>query len=306
MMGSKIDCVWYVSAFRRPWEAAVIDSLAAALKAKKGELKTPQVYVAGGTANFRIDGILSWNSLTFFERAAAVLFKGSLWHLWGDPPFWWGWIRLRARTVHTVLDNSPKWRGHPTRFFAEQARQGESLIAPTFDAKIDWTDGKSKGDDEEGKVEKKPSTLLLAAPLDKNLAEALDSGIDGIPVRTSEVGASETETSLKRGHALFTDDSPSNVLLAAYLTMRGVPVVGCDAPLLQAVLGAGGYVAVPRGGDRSSWTKALGDVMSEAGRSASAGARHFLKKNYAASDAVESLEKLYRSATSRGAAKGKS
>ncbi|MDR1376851.1 MAG: hypothetical protein LBJ22_05020 [Synergistaceae bacterium] len=286
-----MDCIWYVSSFRRPWEAAVIGSLAAALKA--GGVKAPQVYVEGGTANFRIDGILSWNSLTFFERAAIVLFKGNLWHLWGDAPLWWRWIRLRARTVHTLLDTRPRWKGHPTRFFPEQAHEGESLIVPTFDSKVAWA---KDGDDLQG------STLLLAAPPDKNLSEALA----GSEVRGLALDAAETETSLKRGAALFTDDHPSNVLLAAYLTMQGVPVMAYDAPLLKSVLGLGGYVAVPRDDDKTSWPKAVCDVMSETGRAASASARRFLKKNYSAPDAVKSLENLYQSVTNPSGAKGKS
>jgi glycosyltransferase involved in cell wall biosynthesis len=160
------------------------------------------------------------------------------------------------------------------------------VIIPTFDAKIDWIDDKN---------EDELSTLLLAVPPDENLHQALvDSRIEGISLEESE-----TETFLKRGKALFTDDSPSNVLLAAYLTMRGVSVVAYDAPLLRAVLGPGGYIAVPHDeeGARWTWTKILDDAMSEAGRSASASARRFLKKNYAASDAVESLEKLYQSVT---------
>ncbi|MDR2178705.1 MAG: hypothetical protein LBP21_00225 [Synergistaceae bacterium] len=295
-MKAKIDCVWYVSSFRRPWEAAVIGNLAAALKTKKSELKTPQIYVEGGPANFRVEGILSWDSLTFFERTATVLFKGNLWHLWGEPPSWWGWIRLRARTVHTPLDTRPgqrgQWRGHPTRFFAEQAHEGESVIVPTFDAKVAWASGRDEEDSQ-------ASTLLLAAAPDPNLSEALaEAGIEALPLEASE-------SSLKRGRALFTDDHPSNALLAAYLTMQGVPVMAQDTPLLKALLGPGGYIAAPRGGDKSGWTKALGDVMSENGRSASASARRFLKKNYGVSDAVESLEKLYRSVTGASAVKEK-
>ena len=292
-----MDCVWYVSSFRRPWEAAVIGNLAMALKTKKGGLKAPQVYVKGGTASFRADGILSWDSLTFFERAATVLFKGNLWHLWGDAPLWWGWIRLRARTVHTVLDTRPKWRGHPTRFFAEQAHEGESLIVPTFDVKIAWTNG---GDEEDSQT----STLLLAAEPDTDLREIFtESGIEALPIEAIPPEAPETGASLKRGKALFTDDQPSNVFLAAYLTMQGIPVMAYDTPLLKAVLGIGGYIAAPHDGDKSRWTKALGDVMSEAGRSASASARRFLKKNYGASDAVNSLEKLYQSVTSPSGAR---
>jgi hypothetical protein len=273
----------------------VIGSLATALKTKKGT--SPRVYVEGGTAHFRVDGILSWNSLTFFERAAIVLFKSGLWHLWGDAPSWWGWVRLRARTVHTALDARPRWKGHPTRLFAERAHEGESVISPTFDVKVAWADNGSEG--VLSASTPTPALFLATAP-NEALREVLaDSEIEGISLEVPE-----TEAFLKKGKALFTDDSPSNVLLAAYLTMQGVPVLAHDAPLLKAVLGFGGYIVAPPDGDdpmegRSRWTKALNDAMSEAGRSASASARRFLKENYTAPAAADSLEKLYRSVMRR-------
>ncbi|MDR2527541.1 MAG: hypothetical protein LBD04_00785 [Synergistaceae bacterium] len=278
-MRAEIDCVWYVSGFRRPWEAAVVSNLAAALKGRDFLTRSLRVYVSGGTANFHVDGVLSWNSLTFFERAALVLFRGRLWHLWGDAPLWWRWVRLRARTVHTSLDARPKWRGHPTRLFAEQARDGESLIVPAFEAKVAWADG---GGGEE------PQALLLAVEPSEVQREALaEMGIEIIPLNTPDVSA----LSLKKGRALFIDDSPSNALLAAYLTLQGVPVAARDASLIRAVLGPGGYTT-PEGDGKEDWKKAVGEAMSEAGRSASASARRFLKTRY--STAGESLETLYR------------
>ena len=69
-----------------------------------------------------------------------------------------------------------------------------------------------------------------------------------------------------------------------------------DAPLVRAVLGSGGYVA-PGGDGKEDWKRAFREAMSEAGRSASASARRFLKANYSTSDAGESLETLYRAVT---------
>ena len=290
-----IRCVWYVSGFRRPWEAAVIGSLAAALKTLKPESCSLQIYTEGGTANLRFGGALSWNSLTFFERMRIVLFGGRLWHLWGDAPSWWGWVRLRARTIHTSLSPAPNWKGHPTRLFAEQAGEGESRITPTFDVKAAWTDENNAGG---------AHALLLATRPSDALREALlESKIETVPLE-----AAEMDTSLKRGGAVLVDNSPSNVLLAAYLTMRGVPVlVDSGASLLKTLLGPGGYISpqnaageatvTDQTASKAAWKEALSKALSEAGRTTSAGARHFLKENYSLSDSAESLERLYRATT---------
>jgi hypothetical protein len=279
------NCVWYVSGFRRPWEAAVVDGLAAASKAKG--LSPLQVYVEGGTANFHVEGTMSWRSLTFFERLAAVLFRGKLWHLWGKAPFWWGLVRFRARTVHTSLDDAPKWQGHPTRLFEGQARHGESLIAPTFGGKVAWA-GKEKG-------EEASSLLILAAAPGAALRGVMEeSGMTGIPL-TEAV----TDSTLQRGGLLFAGETPSDALLAAYLTVQGIPVTAAsETPFLSAVLGRGGYI-VPRADDREGWRTALGEAVSEAGRAAAASARRFLKDRYEPAEAAKSLETLYRAVTGK-------
>ncbi|MDR1379016.1 MAG: hypothetical protein LBJ36_08185 [Synergistaceae bacterium] len=290
-----MECIWYISGFRRPWEAAVVGNLAVALGAG-GEF-SPRVYAESGTANFRVEGVLSWKSLTFFERAVIVLFKGRLWHLWGDAPFWWGWVRLRARTLHTSLDVQPQWRGHPTRLFAEQVQEGESRIIPSFEIKVAWTD-------REGSP---TSVLLLALQPDKALDEALkenlkeikkimeevlpEGGVEGIAIDGSEMFQSEL---LKKCRVLFIDDSPSNALLAAYLTMQGVPVITRDGPLSRSVLGPGGYLTL-QGGAKEDWRAVLQEALSEKGRSTSASARRFLKENYSVRGATETLTELYRS-----------
>jgi hypothetical protein len=293
------DCIWYVSGFRHPWEAAVIDGLAAALKAKG--CSSLRVCVDGGTANFHAEGVVSWRSLTFFEKLAVVFFKGKLWHLWGKAPFWWGLVRLRARTVHTSLDDAPDWRGHPTRFFEAQARHGESLISPAFEAKAAWA-GKEKGEE---MGEESSSAVILAGTPSAALREALEEsgesgelGLTGV----SQAGA-VTDSILRRGKILFAGESPSDALLAAYLTMQGIPVVAeSETTFLSAVLGRGGYI-VPKTGDKSdkadkkSWKAALDSAASEAGRASSASARRFLQDRYGTGSAVKSLETLYRTVT---------
>lgn len=280
------SCIWYVSGFERPWEAAAIGNLAAALKAKGVPL---QVYVEGGTGNLRVDGVLSWNSLTFFERLAAVLFRGRFWHLWGKAPFWWRWVRLRARTVHTSIDALPEWKGHPTRLFVEQVREGESLLKPTFEVRVAWA-----GDFSDTESEDSSSTLLLAFSPTDSLCEALERfEISTVSLAgRKSVSASE----LRKGRIAVVDDEPTNALLAAWLTMQGLPVIALKSSLIRSLLGKDGYIAVSEDtGD--AWFDALEAARSEAGRTAAAGARRFLKENFTASASAESLIDLYRSVT---------
>ncbi|MCL2010186.1 MAG: hypothetical protein FWG71_06520 [Synergistaceae bacterium] len=271
-----LSCVWYVSGFKQTWEADVIGNLAEAMKSRGVSLR---VYAKGGTARFRVGEVMSWNSLTFFERMKTVLFRGKLWHLWGDAPLWWGLVRLRARTVHTSLSKKPCWRGHPTRFFKEQASDGENRILPTFEPKAAWTD--SWGSDE-------PDAALILA-WDKDPDTRQD-------ILESWTSVSDTDDEkFKHCKILVVDGSPTNALQAAFMTMRGIPVVARDAPLIREVLGPGGYIAAPQAGDRPGWEKALSDAALDAGRATSATARRFLKENYGARAAADSLESLYES-----------
>ena len=276
----KLSCVWYVSGFRQPWEADVIGNLAEALKARGVFLR---VYVKGGTASLHVEEVMSWNSLTFFERMKAVFFGGKLWHLWGDAPLWWGLVRLRARTVHTSLSAKPRWKGQPTRLFKAQASDGENRILPTFEPKAAWTADFSRSwlDDE------RDEALLIPAwgkdaKTCKDIVETWD-------VLLTEAG----DERFARSKVIVVDGTPSNALYAAFMTMRGVPVVAQDSSLIREVLGPGGYVAAPESDDKSEWKKALSTAASDAGRSISAAARRFLKENYGTSAAAESLESLY-------------
>ena len=276
------DCVWYVSGFRQPWEADVISNLVETLKSRGMPL---HVYSKGGTARIRAGDVMSWNSLTFLERMKAVLFRGNLWHLWGDAPAWWGLVRLRARTIHTSLEAKPNWRGHPTRLFKEQADDGENRILPTFEFKTTWTDfSHSLPDDEQDEAVLIPNWNEDAGT-SKNISEAWTSLL-----------AEAADGRFRRSKVLVVDGTPSSALQAAFMTMRGVPVVARDAPLIREILGPEGYVAAPPAAQNiSEWKRALETAASDAGRLISAGARRFLKENYGAAAAAESLENLYES-----------
>ncbi|MCR5346431.1 MAG: hypothetical protein K6E38_01525 [Fretibacterium sp.] len=125
-----IPCVWYVSRTVNPWEQSLIDSMAASLRARGGNVS---LYVDGGTAE--LGEACSWRALTGLERAGRILGRGALWHLWGKAPSWWWLIRLRFRAVHTSFDEKPAWAGYPSRLFPDSARNGESVIIPTFAAR---------------------------------------------------------------------------------------------------------------------------------------------------------------------------
>jgi len=218
-----------------------------------------------------------------------VFFAGNkLWHLWGDAPYWWGLVRLRARTVHTSLSAKVSWRGHPTRLFKEQARDGENIILPTFEAKASWTDfSYSWLDDELGHA------VIIPA--------WNDAGTCKVILESWGAVAETDHERFKNSKILAVDDTPSNALQAAFVTMRGVPVVAQDSPLIREVLGPGGFIPVEKQAinNHSEWEKALSTAASDTGRSTSAAARRFMKENYAAAAAAESLENLY-AAVSRG------
>ncbi|MDR1731215.1 MAG: hypothetical protein LBR61_03890 [Synergistaceae bacterium] len=269
------NCIWYVSGFHRPWEASMVGNLATALKTAGFPV---QVYVAGGTKDIRVEGVLSWKSLTMFERLAVVLFRGDLWHLWGNPPFWWRFIRLRARTVHTLLEESPAWQGHPTRLFPEQTLEGESLVKPTFETKVALT-----GDSPESL-----SALLLALPP----TEPLQKAVEALAWETAPV--KKTGSAPVSGGAIFVDDAPSNALLAAWATMQGIPVVARKSSLLGGLLGREGYLAAGED-SQDAWVEVLKAARSEEGRGASVSARRFLKEKFSSANAAESLIELYSS-----------
>ena len=134
-----ISCTWYVSKISHPWERAMIGDMGVALRARGFGVS---IYTDGGTMDFGVDGVFSWRSLTGLERVRLILSSaGTLWHLWGEPPAWWSLVRVRSRTVHTSWMPAPAWRGHPSRLFAEQAGDGETVIKPTFESRLVHTEG---------------------------------------------------------------------------------------------------------------------------------------------------------------------
>ncbi|MBQ9564093.1 MAG: hypothetical protein IJU98_00765 [Synergistaceae bacterium] len=112
--------------------------MASAFRERGGKVT---VYMDGAMGDAGADGVYAWKALTGWERLITVLGSGGgMWHLWGDAPFWWGWIRLRSRTAHTAFkersSDKVSWRGYPSRLVPEDAREGEAVLVPAFGARV--------------------------------------------------------------------------------------------------------------------------------------------------------------------------
>lgn len=148
-----LSCTWYVT-LRKPWETFMLGCIASELN-KYGVNTT--IYTDGGTDGFENLDVLSWVSLRPFEKFFIVTGKGKLWHLWEAEnsriPSWWRIVRARARTMHTKLENSGRWLGHPSLISRALASNGETIIPPAFEAMVDPTGQKWLPSSDEMEVE---------------------------------------------------------------------------------------------------------------------------------------------------------
>lgn len=278
-----VSCTWYVSKISHPWERAMIGDMGAALRARGFGVS---IYTDGGTMDFGVDGVFSWRSLTGLERVKLILSSaGTLWHLWGEPPAWWSLVRVRSRTVHTSWMPAPAWRGHPSRLFAEQAGDGETVIKPTFESRLAQPGGEAGGSSPRA-----PAVYVNLASAKPALVKAIsDLKCPVLDLGTGRFGASSAKTG-----CLVSGDSPSEALLAAVLTLQGLAVVGPNSPYLHALLGDEGYLSV-EGDEEGAWRDAIAQALSERGRALSTSARHVIKTRYSAAECALSLEAMYRS-----------
>ena len=292
-----IPCVWYVSKTIRPWERTLIGDMASALRAREASVT---LYADGGTKGMELDEVQSWSALTAFERAGRVLLSGrALWHLWGRAPSWWWLIRLRFRTVHTSLDEDPIWRGHPTRLLREQALEGESLLAPTFESHVSRSQSPLLKDEDEA-----PAIYLGPGSVTNALKSALKNPLTrfgDVPI-INLTGAHISPTSARSG-VLVAGAGPSEALRSAALTMQGLTVIAlrgskrsrAGADSLEALLGAEGYFPVHEDSE-GAWQDALEEALSDQGRQRAISARHHVKERYSAGRCADSLIETYSEA----------
>lgn len=277
-----VPCIWYVSKIAHSWERAMIGNMGAALKARGFGFF---IYTDGGTTDFCVEGVLSWRSLTGLERMRLILSSaGGLWHLWGEAPPWWSLVRVRSRTVHTSWRPAPAWRGHPSRLFAEQACDGETVIKPTFESRLAQPEETADGSSQLSR-----SVYVNLASAKPNLARALSA----LECPIMDLGTGRFGTGSAKSGCFVSGDGPSEALLAAALTMQGLAVVGPDSSYLHSLLGDEGYFSVAGDGEEA-WQDAIRQALSDQGRALATSARHVIKTRYSAAECASSLEAMYR------------
>ena len=278
-----VPCIWYASKIAHPWERAMIGNMGAALRARGVGLS---IYTDGGTMDFCLDGVLSWRALTLLERMRLILSStGALWHLWGEAPRWWGFVRMRSRTVHTSWRPNPVWRGHPSRIFTEQADDGETVIKPTFESRLVHS---------EGAVDVPPDGSRAVYVKLESASAPLRKAVAALSCPVVDLGTGRVGASAAKSGCFVSGDGPSEALHAAAMTMQGLAVVGPDTPYLHSLLGDEGYFSVGEDGE-DAWKDAINQALSEKGRALAISARHAIKTRYSASDCADSLEAMYRS-----------
>ena len=288
------ECYWYIGASLRPWESAVAGALARALLKEGFPLRC---FTGGGGENLGIPDLLSWNSLTLLERSVLIAARGALWHLWGTPPFWWKFLRVRARTVHTRFDGICEWKGHPTRLAASLCSEGETYIPPAFDVKVHWIEDGTATEKED------PSPLFLLSRGTreewKTFGNAADEFSGALQDPEEELGGGKLPSS---GNAFLILPRPelSSALLAAHGALMGIPAAAVPSPLFDEILGKDGYIRFPPSKDREELLPSLRLLLGDDGRNASAAARRYGAEQFPPSKGAGKLLHLYRTLSGRG------
>ena len=286
-------CYWYIGASLHPWESAVAGALARALLKEGLPLRC---FSGGGGENLGIPDLLSWSSLTFLERSVLVGTRGSLWHLWGPAPFWWNFLRIRARTVHTRFDGICEWKGHPTRLASSLCSAGETYIPPTFDVKVHWIE-----DDAAAEKEDAPPLFLLHQGTReewKTFGSAAGE-MSGLLRDTEEESGGGKLPSSGNAFLMLPRPSLSSVLLAAHGALMGIPSAAPSSPLFDEILGKDGYVRLPPPGNREEIITSLNLLAGDGGRNASASARRHGTEQFPPSKGTAKLLSLYRALSGR-------
>ena len=282
------ECFWYIGESLRPWESAVAGALARALLKEGLPLRC---FSGGGGENLGIPDLLSWNSLTLVERTVLIGTKGALWHLWGEPPFWWNFLRIRARTVHTRFDGVCEWKGHPTRLAASLCSAGETYIPPSFDVKIHWIEDGAAPENEDA-----PPLFVLSEGSweERKLFGGAAGELSGTLQITEEDSWGGKLPPSGNAFLLLPRAGLSSALLAAHGALMGIPAAAAPSPLLDEILGKEGYIRLPPSKDREGVLSALRLLAGETGRNAAAAARRYGMEQFPPSRGAGKLQSLYR------------
>lgn len=246
--------------------------------------------------------VISWRSQDGWERGLTVALRGRMWHLWGQPPRWWPLVRARATTVHSFKIGDGEWQGHPAVFAGTGSLSDRNAWLPAFERDLSWgRPGEDKGD----------PVALVAFPVpmvrpDRGVMDFIHKGV-GVPVvRLSDqtgampgAGSTVDESDAVRflsgrsGMLILPGVDLSLSILAGFASLYGIPTVAPWSPLLDDLLGPGGYIQLKK--EPPSDLPSL--AMGESGRLAAAAARHRLSEFFSPELSAESLLGVYRTVT---------
>lgn len=290
---------WFLSKSLRSWDVMSLSLTARQLGARGVRLTviSQTGFFPGGFPD-----VISWRSLDGWERGLTVAMRGRMWHLWGQPPGWWPLVRSRAATVHSFRDKDGEWKGHPAVFAGTGTLFDGNAWLPAFDRELSWgSPGDEKGD---------PVALVVfPVPMvrpDRDIMDLIRQGL-GVPaVRLSDqtgalpgAGGTLDESDVVRflsGHSgilILPAVDFSLGLLAGFASLYGIPTVAPWSPMLDDLLGHGGYISPKKGHESDLASEAMG----EPGRLAAAGARHRLTESFTPELSAQSLLSVYRTVT---------
>ncbi|HQH78150.1 MAG TPA: hypothetical protein PK393_02930 [Synergistaceae bacterium] len=299
-----VQVTWFIPRDVLPWEVYVLRSLAGGLKGHDVTLRV----LSQHPGSWGTMPVLYWDAARVGERWRHLLRPGALWHFWGGAPSWHALVAFRAKTIHTQWRTTGPWRGLASSFSSQNAREGEVRLWPAFDKQLLWNNG---GDAPSVRCGEGGLSVLVPPRRRwvKGVRDALrlrGDAVQWIPwgPRPEDFGEELPLSEAlyahwrERGGVLVFPALPeiSDGWLAAHGALMAVPVVAAPSPVLDDLLGHGGYIPVDlsRGATVEAWIGALDRVMSSEGRAAAARARQHLELSFSPSSSGEELAALYR------------
>ena len=121
------EVVWFINGWIMPWERRVLLAMAQGLSAKGVTLRA--LGLKGTSKEWGNVSFANWHFLTGFNKLKWLLYEGKLWHLWGDPPRWWPFVRLRTRVIHTQVEVALAMGRYADDLRAELRRRRSATLA---------------------------------------------------------------------------------------------------------------------------------------------------------------------------------
>ncbi|HOA77381.1 MAG TPA: hypothetical protein PK409_07725 [Thermosynergistes sp.] len=298
------EVVWFINGWIMPWERRVLLAMAQGLSAKGVTLRA--LGLKGTSKEWGNVSFANWHFLTGFNKLKWLLYEGKLWHLWGDPPRWWPFVRLRTRVIHTQVEVASRWAGMPTICAPNFGDAGEVQLLPAFDGRSLWNATGSLFRIE-GNM---PLVIVAEGPkLSQEIIEALCSwegplcflGRTNPPPKSQRLPLDDSVYVLWRergGFLLLPTPTPALSWLAAQASLLGVPTIAAPSFWLDEILGCEGYIMA--GGSESpsceQWQGAIERAVDVGGGVAGFARRH-VEARFSSEVAANKLLELYLDGT---------